>query len=62
MACLSEGITDGVVEAMTRKAPQRVLFRDSCFATDDQKINIYEKFKQHLDWTDDEAFKNIRVI
>lgn len=62
VACLSEGITDGVVEAMASKAPLRVLFRDSCFATDDQKINIYEKFKQCLDWTDDEAFKNIRVI
>ena len=39
----------------------------SCSATpvlsdDAQKINIYEKFKQLLDWGDDEAFKNIKVI
>lgn len=36
--------------------------RDSCFTDDAQKINIYEKFKQLLDWADDEAFKNIKVI
>lgn len=62
VACFAEGVTDTVVEAMAAKAPLRVLFRDSCFTHDDQKINIYEKFKQRLDWTDDEAFKNIRVI
>lgn len=27
-----------------------------------QKINIYEQFKQLMDWADDEAFKNIKVI
>lgn len=62
VACFSEGITDGVVKAMAAKMPLRVLFRDSCFTQDAQKINIYEQFKQLMDWTDDEAFKNIRVI
>jgi adenine-specific DNA-methyltransferase len=47
---------------MADKSPLRILFRDSCFARDDQKINIYEQFKQALNWTDDEAFKNIKVI
>lgn len=62
VACFSEGITDNIVATMAAKMPLRVLFRDSCFTRDDQKINIYEQFKQALDWTDDEAFKNIKVI
>lgn len=62
VACFSEGITDNVVKAMAAKTPLRVLFRDSCFTQDAQKINIYEQFKQLMDWADDEAFKNIKVI
>lgn len=62
VACFSEGITDKVVTAMTEKMPLRVLFRDACFTQDAQKINIYEQLKQAMDWTDDEAKKNIRVI
>ena len=62
VACFSEGITDKVVTAMASKMPLRVLFRDSCFTQDAQKINIYEQFKQAMEWTDDEAFKNIKVI
>ena len=38
------------------------IFRDSCFAQDADKINIYETFKQKLDWSDQEVVKNIRVI
>lgn len=62
VACFSEGITDKVVAAMADKSPLRVLFRDTCFKEDAQKINIYEQFKQALGWADDDAFKNIRVI
>lgn len=58
----SEGITDKVVTAMADKSPLRVLFRDACFKEDAQKINIYEQFKQFLDWSDNDAFNNIRVI
>ena len=62
VACFSEGITDKVVTAMADKSPLRVLFRDACFKEDAQKINIYEQFKQALDWADNDAFNNIRVI
>ena len=62
VACFAEKVTDKVIEAMAEKAPLRVLFRDSCFDSDDKKINLFETFKQKLDWTDDEAFNNIRVI
>ena len=62
VACFAEKVTDRVIEAMAEKDPLRVLFRDSCFYSDDKKINLFETFKQKLDWTDDEAFNNIRVI
>lgn len=62
VACFSEGITDNVVRAMADKKPLRVLFRDACFVQDAQKINIYEQFKQLMDWADVEAFKNIKVV
>ena len=62
VACFAEKVTDKVIEAMAEKDPLRVLFRDACFDSDDKKINLFETFKQKLDWTDDEAFNNIRVI
>ena len=62
VACFSEPITDKVIQTIADKMPLRILFRDSCFTDDAQKINVYEQFKQLLDWADDEAFKNIKVI
>lgn len=62
VACFGKPITDNVVKAIADKAPLRVLFRDSCFEKDEQKINIFEQFKQLLGWSDDEALNNIRVI
>ena len=62
VACFAEKVSDKVIEAMAEKEPLRVLFRDSCFDSDDKKINLFETFKQKLDWTDDEAYNNIRVI
>ena len=62
VACFADKVTDNVVRAMAYKQPLRVIFRDSCFERDADKINIYETFKQLLDWSDQEVVKNIRVI
>jgi adenine-specific DNA-methyltransferase len=62
VACFSKEITKDVVKAIADKSPLKVIFRDSCFAQDDAKINIYESFKQLLNWSDDEVFRNIKVI
>ena len=62
VACFDDKVTDNVVRAMADKQPLRVIFRDSCFEQDADKINIYETFKQLLDWSDQEVVKNIRVI
>lgn len=62
VACFADKVTDNVVRVMAEKQPLRVIFRDSCFERDADKINIYETFKQLLDWSDQEVVKNIRVI
>ena len=62
VACFAEGVTENVVKAMAGKMPLRVIFRDSCFDKDADKINIYETFKQMMDWSDQEVVNNIRVI
>lgn len=62
VACFAENVTENVVKAMAVKQPLRVLFRDSCFAEDKTKINIFELFKQQLDWDESESMQNIRVI
>ena len=62
VACFAENVSEDVVKAMAEKMPLRVIFRDSCFAQDADKINIYETFKQKQDWSDQEVVKNIRVI
>ena len=62
VACFADKVTDNVVRVMAEKQPLRVIFRDSCFERDPDKINIYETFKQLLDWSDEEVVKNICVI
>ncbi|MDD5814729.1 MAG: hypothetical protein PUD36_00610 [Bacteroidales bacterium] len=62
VACFAEGVTTDVVRTMAEKKPERVIFRDSCFLKDADKINIYETFKQVMNWSDQEVMKNIRVI
>lgn len=62
VACFAENVTENVVKAMADKQPLRVLFRDSCFGEDKTKINIFELFKQQLNWDESESMQNIRVI
>lgn len=62
VACFAENISENVVQAMAAKQPLRALFRDGCFDEDKTKINIFERFKQQLDWDEKEAIQNIRVV
>ena len=62
VACFAEDITETIIKTMAEKQPLRVLFRDSCFTRDDAKINVFETLKQLLDWSEEEAMKNIKVI
>ena len=60
--CFDKEVTVAVIHAMADKMSLRVIFRDSCFAGGADKINIYETFRQLMDWSDQEVVKNIRVI
>ena len=62
VACFAENVTENLVKSMAAKQPLRVLFRDRCFAEDKTKINIFELFKQQLDWDESKSMQNIRVI
>ncbi len=64
VACLTKDqpVTENIVRAIAEKSPLRVLFRDGSFASDASKINIFEQFKQLMDWSDEEIIKNVRVL
>lgn len=62
VACFEEDIDLEVIRAIAKLEPLRVLFRESCFASDADKLNIYEQFKQFCGWSAEEAYRRIHVI
>lgn len=62
VACFDKEINIEAIRHIAAMKPLRVIFRESCFATDADKLNIYEQFKQLCGWSDDEAYKRIHVI
>lgn len=62
VACFSPDVNEAVIRAMATCNPLRMLFRDSCFTEDTDKINLFEIVKQLLGWEQKEALRNIRVI
>lgn len=45
LACFDTDISESVIEAMARKKPLSVVFRDGCFSGSQDKINVFEIFK-----------------
>ena len=45
IACFDENISEEAIKYMAQKEPLRVVFRDSCFKTSQDKINVEEIFK-----------------
>lgn len=62
VACFAENMGNEVVDAIAGNNPLRVVFRDSCFRDDAQKMNLIEQFKQRCGWSEEDAIKRIRVI
>lgn len=62
VACFDEEINIEAISHIAEMKPLRVIFRESCFATDADKLNIYEQFKQLCGWNQDEVYKRIHVI
>ena len=62
VACFEEDIDLEVIRAIAALEPLRVLFRESCFASDADKLNIYEQFKQLCGWSSEESYRRIHVM
>ena len=62
VACFDKEISVEAVSRIAEMKPLRVIFREECFATDADKLNIYEKFKQFCSWNDEEVYKRIHVL
>ena len=62
VACFDKEISVEAVSRIAELKPLRVIFREECFATDADKLNIYEKFKQFCGWNDEEVYKRIPVL
>ena len=62
VACFDKDISVEAVSRIAELKPLRVIFREECFATDADKLNIYEKFKQFCGWNDEEVYKRIHVL
>lgn len=64
VACFDKDIDSNseVVHYIAKMKPLRIIFHEVCFATDADKLNIYEQFKQLCGWNDDETYKRIYVI
>ena len=62
VACFDKEINIEAISHIAKIKPLRVIFRESCFATDADKLNIYEQFKQLCGWNQDEVYKRIHVI
>ena len=64
VACLDRQgkITEQVIDAIAEMHPLRVVLLDVAFNEASQKMNIFEQFKQHLGWQDNDVAQKIRVI
>ena len=62
VACFDKEINPEAISRIAQMAPLRVIFREECFATDADKLNIYEKFKQFCGWNNEEVYKRIHVL
>ena len=62
IACFDESLSEDVVKEIAKRKPLRVVFRDSCFVSSAEKINVLEIFKIYMPEDADDISKRIRVI
>ena len=62
VACFDKEINLEAIRYIAKLKPLRIIFRESCFATDADKLNIYEQFKQLCGWSDDDVYSRIHVL
>ena len=52
VACFSDRLSEDLIKHIAEKKPERVVFRDSCFKSSEDKINVEEIFKAFSPETD----------
>ena len=52
VACFSDRVSEDIIKHIAKIKPSRVVFRDSCFASSEDKINVEEIFKNFSPETD----------
>ncbi|MEA1885515.1 MAG: hypothetical protein U9N62_13505 [Thermotogota bacterium] len=52
IACFSDDIPEVLIEAIAKEKPLKVVFKDSSFKRDDERINVEESFKMFSPDTD----------
>ena len=62
VACFDAAIDLKTIGSIASIQPQHVLFRESCFKTDADKLNVYEQFKQRCGWSTEESSRRIHII
>ena len=62
VACFDRDITLETIRHIAELVPERVIFRESCFTTDADKLNVYELFKQQCGWSEEEVYRNVYVL
>lgn len=62
VACFDTKINLKAIDHIALLNPQRAIFRETCFASDADKLNLYEQLKQRCGWSSDEAYRRIYVI
>lgn len=62
IGCFSTEVSKQTIRHIAEQKPEKVIFRESCFLADKDKINLYEVFKQICGWSSEEAYNNIYVM
>ncbi len=62
IACFDANIPENVVKEIAQRRPLRAVFRDSCFASSPEKINVFEIFKLYMPEDANDITKRVRVI
>lgn len=62
IACFDANVPESVVKEIAKRKPLRAVFRDSCFESSPEKINMFEIFKLYMPEDAGDISKRVRVI
>ena len=62
IACFDANIPEDVIREIAQRKPLRAVFRDSSFADNPGKINVFEIFKHYMPESADDIRRRVKVI